>query len=67
MDWIAVCDGVRADDRICAYTSLAAMLDVETVSRTSWAVFWLIKKRSEVWAQPGMHSRFFENAVADLP
>lgn len=53
------------DDRICAYTSLAAMLDVETVSRTSCCILVDKEEIGSVGAT-GMHSRFFENAVADL-
>ena len=53
------------DDRICAYTSLVAMLDVETVSRTSCCILVDKEEIGSVGAT-GMHSRFFENAVADL-
>ncbi len=53
------------DDRICAYTSLAAMLDVENVSRTSCCILVDKEEIGSVGAT-GMHSRFFENAVADL-
>ena len=53
------------DDRICAYTSLAAMLDVETVSRTSCCIL-VDKEEIGSGGATGMHSRFFENAVADL-
>ena len=53
------------DDRICAYTSLAAMLDVETVSRTSCCILVDKEEIGSVGAT-GMHSRFFENAAADL-
>lgn len=53
------------DDRICAYTSLAAMLDVESVSRTSCCILVDKEEIGSVGAT-GMHSRFFENAVADL-
>lgn len=53
------------DDRICAYTSLAAMLDVEQVERTSCCILVDKEEIGSVGAT-GMHSRFFENAVADL-
>lgn len=53
------------DDRICAYTSLRAMLDVEKVSRTSCCILVDKEEIGSVGAT-GMHSRFFENAVADL-
>lgn len=53
------------DDRICAYTSLAAMLDVECVKRTSCCILVDKEEIGSVGAT-GMHSRFFENAVAEL-
>ena len=53
------------DDRICAYTSLAAMLDVETVSRTSCCILVDKEEIGSVGAT-GMHSRFFENTAADV-
>lgn len=53
------------DDRICAYTSLMALLDLDKVEKTS--VILLVDKE-EVGSQgaTGMHSRFFENAVAEI-
>lgn len=53
------------DDRICAYTSLKAMLDVEKVKRTSCCILVDKEEIGSVGAT-GMHSRFFENAVAEL-
>ena len=53
------------DDRICAYTSLAAMLDVKCVKRTSCCILVDKEEIGSVGAT-GMHSRFFENAVAEL-
>ncbi len=53
------------DDRICAYTSLAAMLDVERVERTSCCILVDKEEIGSVGAT-GMNSKFFENAVADL-
>ena len=53
------------DDRICAYTSLAAMLDVECVKRTSCCILVDKEEIGSVGAT-GMHSKFFENAVAEL-
>ena len=57
--------GYGQDDRICAYTSLAAQLDMGSVKRT--AVCLLVDKEEigSVGAT-GMHSRFFENTVAEL-
>ena len=53
------------DDRVCAYTSLAAMLDVENVDKTCCT---LLVDKEEVGSNgaTGMHSKFFENAVAEL-
>ena len=53
------------DDRICAYTSLAAMLDTETVTRTACCILVDKEEIGSVGAT-GMKSRFFENAVAEL-
>ena len=57
--------GYGQDDRICAYTSLAAQLDMGPVKRT--AVCLLVDKEEigSVGAT-GMQSRFFENTVAEL-
>ena len=53
------------DDRICAYTSLMALLDLDKVEKTSVV---LLVDKEEVGSQgaTGMRSRFFENAVAEL-
>ena len=53
------------DDRICAYTSLAAMLDTEDTERTACCILVDKEEIGSVGAT-GMHSRFFENAVAEL-
>ncbi len=57
--------GYGQDDRVCAYTSLAAQLAVEHVERT--AVTLLVDKEEigSVGAS-GMTSRFFENAIAEI-
>ena len=57
--------GYGHDDRICAFTSLEAMLNVKKPEKT--AVCLLVDKEEigSVGAT-GMHSRFFENAVAEL-
>ncbi|WP_434311606.1 aminopeptidase [Hominifimenecus sp. rT4P-3] len=57
--------GYGQDDRICAYTSLAAMLEVEKSPKT--AVCLLVDKEEigSVGAT-GMQSRFFENTVAEI-
>ncbi len=53
------------DDRVCSYTSLMAMLDLEKVDKT--AVCLLVDKEEigSVGAT-GMHSKFFENTVAEV-
>lgn len=53
------------DDRVCAFTSLFAMLDVEDVERTSCCILVDKEEIGSVGAT-GMHSRFFENMVAEL-
>ncbi len=53
------------DDRVCAYTSLAAMFEVPDVKRTSCCILVDKEEIGSVGAT-GMHSRFFENAVAEL-
>ena len=57
--------GYGQDDRVCAYTSLAAQLAVPQVTRT--AVTLLVDKEEigSVGAS-GMTSRFFENTVAEV-
>ena len=53
------------DDRVCAYTSLLAMLEMEAPKRTSCC---LLVDKEEIGSvgATGMQSRFFENAVAEL-
>lgn len=53
------------DDRVCAYTSLQAMLDVDHVDKTACC---LLVDKEEIGSvgATGMHSRFFENTVAEL-
>lgn len=57
--------GYGHDDRICAYTSLRAILEETQIERT--AVCLLVDKE-EVGSigATGMHSRFFENSVAEV-
>ena len=53
------------DDRVCAYTSLTAMLNVDKVTRTSCC---LLVDKEEIGSvgATGMQSRFFENTVAEI-
>lgn len=57
--------GYGQDDRVCSYTSLAAMLEVKEVKRTSCCIL-VDKEEIGSFGATGMHSRFFENAAADL-
>lgn len=53
------------DDRVCAYTSLVAMLEEDTSDTTSCC---LLVDKEEIGSvgATGMKSRFFENTVAEL-
>ena len=57
--------GYGQDDRVCSYTSLVAMLETGKVKRTSCC---LLVDKEEIGSvgATGMHSRFFENTVAEL-
>lgn len=53
------------DDRVCAYTSLVAMLETTDIKRTSCC---LLVDKEEIGSvgATGMRSHFFENTVAEL-
>lgn len=53
------------DDRVCAYTSLEAMLEVE---KTEYTTCCLLVDKEEIGSvgATGMQSNFFENTVAEL-
>ena len=53
------------DDRVCAYTSLVAMLENKAAKRTSCC---LLVDKEEIGSvgATGMQSRFFENMVAEV-
>ena len=53
------------DDRVCAYTSLAAMLEAKDVDKTACC---LLVDKEEIGSvgATGMQSHFFENVVAEL-
>lgn len=53
------------DDRVCAYTSLEAMLETKKVKRTACCILVDKEEIGSVGAT-GMQSRFFENTVAEL-
>ncbi len=53
------------DDRVCAYTSLKAVLELENPDKTAIAVF-ADKEEIGSVGNTGMHSAFFNNMVAEL-
>ncbi len=53
------------DDRVCAFTSLKAMLDTEKTKRTSCCILVDKEEIGSVGAT-GMQSKFFENMVAEV-
>ena len=57
--------GYGQDDRICAYTSLMALLEVENVEKTS-VILLVDKEEVGSIGATGMHSRFFENSLAEV-
>ena len=59
--------GYGQDDRVCAYTSLAAMLEVskQTLNRTACCLL-VDKEEIGSYGATGMRSKFFENALAEV-
>ncbi len=57
--------GYGQDDRVCAYTSLIAMLEVESPEKTSCC---LLVDKEEIGSvgATGMQSKFFENTMAEI-
>lgn len=53
------------DDRVCAYTSLAAMLNINHPKRTACCILVDKEEIGSVGAT-GMQSKFFENTVAEI-
>lgn len=53
------------DDRVCAFSSLKAMLEVEDTKRTACCILVDKEEIGSVGAT-GMQSKFFENGVAEL-
>ena len=53
------------DDKVCAYTSLAAMLETDKIDKTACC---LLVDKEEIGSvgATGMQSKFFENTVAEL-
>lgn len=57
--------GYGHDDRVCAYPSMKAMLDIGDVDRTACCILVDKEEIGSVGAT-GMQSHFFENAVAEV-
>lgn len=57
--------GYGHDDRVCSYTSLMAMFDIDKSDKTCCC---LLVDKEEIGSvgATGMHSRFFENSVAEI-
>ena len=57
--------GYGHDDRICAYTSLKALVDSKNLNRTCVCI---LTDKEEIGSvgNTGAHSQFFENCVAEL-
>jgi aspartyl aminopeptidase len=53
------------DDRVCTYTSFEALLKIENIDKTCVALFVDKEEIGSVGAT-GMHSKFFENIVAEV-
>lgn len=59
--------GYGQDDRVCAYTSLVAMLEIENQSIDKTACCLLVDKEEiGSFGATGMESKFFENALAEV-
>ena len=54
------------DDRVCAYTSLAAMLEMKETPKRTGCCLLVDKEEIGSVGATGMQSRFFENSVAEL-
>ncbi len=57
--------GYGQDDRVCAYTSMKAIFEVEETDKTSCCILVDKEEIGSVGAS-GMHSKFFENVVAEI-
>ncbi|KPU27822.1 aminopeptidase 1 [Caloranaerobacter sp. TR13] len=53
------------DDRVCAYASLKAILEIDKPQKTAVALF-VDKEEVGSYGNTGMHSMFFENIVSEL-
>lgn len=57
--------GYGQDDRVCAYTSMKAFFEVDKTDRTCACILVDKEEIGSVGAT-GMHSKFFENVVAEI-
>ncbi len=57
--------GYGQDDRVCAFTSLAAMLELDKTQRTACCIL-VDKEETGSLGATGMQSKFFENTVAEV-
>jgi len=57
--------GYGHDDRVCAYTSMRAIFEMNVPERTSCCIL-VDKEEIGSVGNTGMHSKFFENVVAKL-
>ncbi len=57
--------GYGQDDRVCAYTSMLALFGVESTDRMAVCIL-VDKEEVGSIGATGMHSKFFENVVAEL-
>lgn len=57
--------GYGQDDRICAYTSFEAMMDIDETDKTCVTIL-VDKEEIGSVGSTGMHSKFFENATAEI-
>lgn len=57
--------GYGQDDRVCAYTSMKALFELDKTDRTCACILVDKEEIGSVGAS-GMHSKFFENAVAEI-
>ena len=57
--------GYGHDDKVCAYTSLEALLDVDSLERTGCVILTDKEEVGSIGAT-GAQSRFFENVISEL-
>ena len=66
-DWIpSMIMGYGQDDRVCSYPSAEAMFAVKDPARAACVCLLVDKEEIGSVGATGMHSRFFENTVAEV-